>query len=96
LDDLGSQLVPPSFYETASGSSLFGSQHSAQRIDSTREIDISRTNRDEEGGRTKWKSLRFFVDERAIEEAVERMDEDRNKLEVGFIDCNVSKGKIDR
>lgn len=42
------------------------------------------TQKEESGGRTKWKSLRFFVDERAVEEAVERMDEDRNSLEVSF------------
>ncbi|KAG9055691.1 autophagy protein 17 [Serendipita sp. 407] len=83
LDDLGSQLVPPSFYETTSGSSLFGSQHSdEERADgavdgTTKENHVNKHN----GGRTKWKSLRFFVDEKAIEEAIERMDDDRNALE---------------
>ncbi|KAG8860805.1 autophagy protein 17 [Serendipita sp. 411] len=83
LDDLGSQLVPPSFYETTSGSSLFGSQHSDEErgdgaVDgTTKENHVNKHN----GGRTKWKSLRFFVDEKAIEEAIERMDDDRNALE---------------
>ncbi|KAG8832638.1 autophagy protein 17 [Serendipita sp. 399] len=83
LDDLGSQLVPPSFYETTSGSSLFGSQHSNEESGegaiegTTKENHVNK----ESGGRMKWKSLRFFVDERAIEEAIERMDDDRNALE---------------
>ncbi|PVG04289.1 hypothetical protein CPB86DRAFT_747681 [Serendipita vermifera] len=86
LDDLGSQLVPPSFYEDASGSSLFGSHPSLQNpIIETHSNEVSHrddgaTTKDA-GTRMKWKSLRFFVDERAIEEAIERMDEDRTALE---------------
>jgi len=91
LDDLGSQLVPPSFYETASGSSIFGSQASEKVLtaaaateDGAGAVAESATREGKENtARTKWKTLRFFVDERAIEEAVERMDDDRNVLEVG-------------
>lgn len=94
MDDLGSQLVPPSFYETASGSSLFGSQHSARRITQNEFGEPTPTTnpKGEIDTRIKWKSLRFFVDERAIEDAVERMDEDRNGLEVfmGFSHSTLS------
>lgn len=94
LDDLGSQLVPPSFYETASGSSIFGSQTSEKDafapvpddpsgVEGTAQTKDGATAAAREGNktRTKWKTLRFFVDERAMEEAMERMDEDRNSLE---------------
>jgi autophagy-related protein 17 len=87
---LGSQLVPPSFYETASGSSIFGSQASEKDLTvATAEEAAGATAAEgatregkENVTRTKWKTLRFFVDERAIEEAIERMDDDRNVLEV--------------
>lgn len=35
--------------------------------------------------KAKWKTLRDFVDERAIEEALERMEEDRIALDVGVM-----------
>jgi len=92
LDDLGSQLVPPSFYETASGSSIFGSQASEKELTFAALQDDAPTGNEATGNaptgrdgketRTKWKTLRFFVDERAMEEAIEQMDEDRNTLEV--------------
>jgi autophagy-related protein 17 len=89
LDDLGSQLVPPSFYEDASGSSLFGSHPSLKDPSLSMEPPTNETPHKDDGAitkdmgtRMKWKSLRFFVDERAIEEAIERMDEDRSALEV--------------
>ncbi|CCA68796.1 hypothetical protein PIIN_02658 [Serendipita indica DSM 11827] len=86
LDDLGSQSVPPSFYETASGSSsIFGSQPSGDEGDGPfaeeggqqREPHVNKV----QASRAKWKTLRSFVDEKAVEEAIERMDEDRNALE---------------
>lgn len=36
--------------------------------------------------RSKWRSLRDFVDEPAIEDATERMESDRNALEVRHFD----------
>jgi hypothetical protein len=36
--------------------------------------------------RSKWRSLRDFVDEPAIEEALERMESDRNALEVRSVE----------
>jgi autophagy-related protein 17 len=95
LDDLGSQLVPPSFYETASGSSIFGSQASEKDLTVPAEEAAGATGTEgatregkEDAARTKWKTLRFFVDERAIEEAIERMDDDRNVLEVRSSLCD--------
>lgn len=80
--------MPPSFYETASGSSIFGSQASerdptaAEEAGGTTATEGAGREGKENATRTKWKTLRFFVDERAIEEAIERMDDDRNALEV--------------
>jgi autophagy-related protein 17 len=34
--------------------------------------------------RSKWKTLRDFVDERAIEDALDNMDRDRSVLDVGY------------
>lgn len=97
LETLSLQLVPPSLHHVASSSSLFGSQHSDEQRDSKvydapstgflqsaqeiRKLKDSATLND----RTRWKSLRDFVDERGIDEAAEAMDVDRTALDVSSI-----------
>lgn len=88
LENLGLQHVPPNLHLMSSGSSLFGSQHSLPGADitTTPEEDLSSPGpsaspRDE---RSKWKTLRDFVDEKAIEDALERMEEERTVLDVGL------------
>ena len=81
LESLGSQLVPPGLHQLSSGSSLFGSQHSlSEPLDKNPEGDT--TANGSHDPKAKWKTLRDFVDEKGIEEAFERMDEDRNNLDV--------------
>ncbi|KDQ17770.1 hypothetical protein BOTBODRAFT_29923 [Botryobasidium botryosum FD-172 SS1] len=75
LETLGAHLVPPSLHQLSSGSSLFGSQI-MDRSDSRAEEELPKKE-----DKSKWKSLRDFVDERGIEEAVEKMEEDRSVLE---------------
>lgn len=86
LDSLGSQLVPLALHETASDSSLFGSQHShSDQSDS--HTALAEPQAQNQAGvtatdRGKWRSLRYFVDERSIEDALDRIEEDRNALDV--------------
>ncbi|KAF9223883.1 hypothetical protein BS17DRAFT_754004 [Gyrodon lividus] len=92
LEALGTQLVPPDFHQTSSDSSLFGSQHTLDRpkgiINPTQ--SPSATVRDNPFGRkaskrdidrTKWKTLRDFVDESAIEEVLDAVESDRTRLD---------------
>lgn len=98
LESLGSQLVPPDFHQTSSDSSLFGSQHSDDeqgpytnghtemeaspfhRIPSTTARKFQKQNN--HADRKTWKTLRDFVDDRAIEDALDNMESDRNALDV--------------
>jgi autophagy-related protein 17 len=98
LDSLGKQLVPPDFHQASSDSSLFGSQHSgdepAQDASHSGQLQRSptltvrdgRTSRKdaEVSDRKTWKTLRDFVDERAIEDVLETIENDRNILDVGL------------
>lgn len=100
LESLGAQLVPPSLHQLSSGSSLFGSQHSisdgegagdntevqtrGRRLQSGSEQDRTGTG-PTSAAKAKWKSLRDFVDERGIEDALERLEEDRNALDVSIL-----------
>ncbi|KAI0322587.1 autophagy protein Apg17-domain-containing protein [Amylostereum chailletii] len=99
LESLGDKLVPPSFHETETDSSLFGSQssdsedgrHTAPSPTRSPTLTIRSTNgklghkelktaarRDD---RSRWKTLRDFADEGAIEGAFESMDRERNDLD---------------
>ena len=89
LDSLGSQLVPLALHETASDSSLFGSQHSHSDHSDSHTALAEPQNQNRAGtaatDRGKWRSLRYFVDERSIEDALDRIEEDRNALDVSGI-----------
>lgn len=76
LEQLEAQRVPPEFHHSASSdaSSLFGSQHSDDG-------DAMRDDRNKSRQRSKWKTLRDFVHERAIVDAIESIDKDRNELD---------------
>lgn len=105
LDALGSQGVPPDFYQTSEASSLFGSQHSDDEGEPRRNgiaiialqnspsdtvrISASRKARLE---RRNWKTLRDFVDDQAIEDVLETMDHERAVLEVSA--CQLADSKL--
>ncbi|KZT22417.1 hypothetical protein NEOLEDRAFT_1071676 [Neolentinus lepideus HHB14362 ss-1] len=90
LESLGGQVVPPDFHETSSDTSLFGSQHSEDEIPDA-ELHASQSGSGANGihrnktvsrdDRSRWKSLRDFVDERAIDEMLETIESDRTGLE---------------
>ncbi|TDL25651.1 hypothetical protein BD410DRAFT_784690 [Rickenella mellea] len=75
LESLGAQHVPPDFYRSSASSSLFGSQNSDDGEDERPVVNHVAPDR------SKWKTLRDFVDERGIEDAVESMDNDRIALD---------------
>ncbi|KAJ6494746.1 autophagy-related protein 17 [Mycena vitilis] len=92
LEALGSQLVPPDFHEHSSASSLFGSQHSddeeeahANAPQSPRHSLSSTVHnvRKEKArpDRQTWKTLRDFVDDQAIEDVLEKMENERTTLD---------------
>ncbi|KAG0705672.1 autophagy-related protein 17 [Suillus ampliporus] len=92
LESLGAQLVPPGFHQTSSGSSLFGSQHSidgkngnaifgAQQSPSATVRDNLSDRHGKNADRTKWKTLRDFVDESAIENVLDTLESDRTRLD---------------
>ncbi|KAF8312517.1 hypothetical protein DL93DRAFT_2059880 [Clavulina sp. PMI_390] len=85
LEDLGRQKVPPNLHLMSSGSSLFGSQHSLNNLtiidDHGEDRPSAATSSASRTEKSKWKSLRDFVDEQAIEAAQERMEEERNLLD---------------
>ncbi|KAJ7659941.1 autophagy-related protein 17 [Mycena rosella] len=91
LDSLGSQLVPPDFHEHSAASSLFGSQHSedeeppANVPESPRHSPSSTVHnvRKEKTRpeRQTWKTLRDFVDDQAIEDVLEKMENERTTLD---------------
>ncbi|KAF8348852.1 autophagy-related protein 17 [Amanita rubescens] len=96
LDALGSQIVPSEFHESSDDSSLFGSQFSDEESESKFSGSKVKINGHStiSGGknslllskkrsrdRSRWKTLRDFVDDRAIEDALETMDTDRTALD---------------
>ncbi|KAG2133664.1 autophagy-related protein 17 [Suillus bovinus] len=92
LESLGAQLVPPGFHQSSSGSSLFGSQHSidgrngnamfsAQQSPSATVRDNPFDRHGKNADRTKWKTLRDFVDESAIENVLDTLESDRTRLD---------------
>jgi autophagy-related protein 17 len=96
LESLDTQPVPPDFHKDDANSSLFGSQHSNEegeerprsphlRTSLTDTLRIDRPNARPGTDRTKWKSLRDFVDEKAINEVLETIENNRSTLDV----CNI-------
>ncbi|KAF7312338.1 Kinase activator [Mycena indigotica] len=89
LEALGAQLVPPDFHEHLSASSLFGSQHSEGEepavvnvLESPRQ-SLSSTVRKIKSRpeRRTWKTLRDFVDDQAIEDVLEKIENGRTHLD---------------
>lgn len=66
----------------SSGSSLFGSQLSLPDTTTVPEDAVVNPSDSTPNIKSKWKTLRDFVDEKAIEDALEQMEEDRNALDV--------------
>ncbi|KAK0189643.1 autophagy-related protein 17 [Armillaria mellea] len=84
LESLGSQRVPPELYQTSRGSSIFGSQHSDEEKPPSPQRSPSATVRipnKPSADRTSWKTLRDFVDDRAIDEIMETLENERNVLD---------------
>jgi len=84
LENLGQQHVPPNLHLMSSGSSLFGSQHSIPDITEIPDEEIPPPDAGTSSPadvRSKWKTLRDFVDGKVIEDALEQMEEDRNALD---------------
>jgi len=88
LNALGAQKVPPEFHQSSETSSLFGSQHSAQSdLNKPPSLPPSpsntlRANNAREEDRRLWKTLRDFVDDQAIEDILESIENERNVLDV--------------
>ncbi|KAH7912803.1 autophagy protein Apg17-domain-containing protein [Hygrophoropsis aurantiaca] len=95
LESLGAQLVPPDFHQMSSDSSLFGSQHSDQLVNgkpvifdprhsptaTVRDHTFEREPQSKHKDRTKWKTLRDFVDDGAIEDVLDTMENERTRLD---------------
>ncbi|QRV89892.1 autophagy protein APG17 [Ceratobasidium sp. AG-Ba] len=94
LEQLGNQSVPPSLHKTVTGSSVFGSPASntgkelpvvspglnGRSLHDTGRVDQPKNAVADQDRRT-WKTLRDFIDERSIEEALERVEEERLRLD---------------
>ncbi|OBZ72535.1 Autophagy-related protein 17 [Grifola frondosa] len=86
LESLGTQVVPPEFHSSSPDSSPFGSQ---QNSDGEHEDGAPFGDPDPQPGqsptetlhRTRWKTLRDFVDERAIEDVLDTIESDHNALD---------------
>ncbi|KAJ6607416.1 autophagy-related protein 17 [Mycena sp. CBHHK59/15] len=92
LDSLGSQLVPPDFHQHSADSSLFGSQHSEDEEENQANVpgsphhSLSSTvhnvrKEKAQPDRQTWKTLRDFVDDKAIEDVLEKMENERTTLD---------------
>ncbi|KAF8751607.1 Autophagy protein Apg17 [Rhizoctonia solani] len=94
LEQLGNQAVPPSLHKTVAGSSIFGSPRSdtGRQLPDTPQTEIndkaslgaSGLNQESDQTvqeRSRWKTLRDFIDERSIEEALERIEDERLRLD---------------
>ncbi|KIY44130.1 hypothetical protein FISHEDRAFT_67801 [Fistulina hepatica ATCC 64428] len=85
LHSLETQLVPPEFYETSEASSIFGSQlpddeeRSSAPARQQSPSDTVRNVRDAD--RRRWKNLRDFVHDHAIEELLDTMENERLELD---------------
>ena len=92
LESLGSQLVPNDFHSTSDDSSIFGSPKSETDEDpiiSAADHSPTATLRgqltDKATDKSRWKTLRDFIDERAIEEVLETVEIERAALDVGGV-----------
>ncbi|KAJ7034962.1 autophagy-related protein 17 [Mycena alexandri] len=92
LESLGTQLVPPDFHQHSAASSLFGSQHSEDEEDAQGNVPqsprhslsstVHNVRRDRpRPDRQTWKTLRDFVDDQAIEDVLEKMENGRTTLD---------------
>ncbi|KAJ7773175.1 autophagy-related protein 17 [Mycena metata] len=92
LESLGTQLVPPDFHQHSAASSLFGSQHSEDEEDAQGNVPqsprhslsstVHNVRRDKpRPDRQTWKTLRDFVDDQAIEDVLEKMENGRTTLD---------------
>lgn len=99
LEALGAQLVPPDFHQTSTDSSLFGSQGLEDRPNGVIDPQLSPSatvrgnpiNRKSHlnNDRTKWKTLRDFADEAAVEEVLDAVEGDRTRIDASIwhFDC---------
>lgn len=86
LESLGSQTVPEEFYQTSPTSSIFGADKGnpfEPDRSPTATLRGNHTGGISDRNRMKWKTLRDFVDEKAIEQVLDTIELDRNNLEVG-------------
>ena len=104
LESLGGQLVPQDFHQASSDSSLVGSQHDDDeklrnpkdsillQLSPTLTVRDERSSRKDKDiiDRKTWKTLRDFVDERAIEDVLETIESDRNSLDVGLFFADIT------
>ncbi|KAG9126768.1 autophagy protein 17 [Ceratobasidium sp. 392] len=95
LEQLGNQAVPPSLHKTITGSSVFGSptSNTSKELPVVSQLGLNgralhdagrgdhEKNTVADQDRRKWKTLRDFVDERSIEDALERIEEGRLQLD---------------
>ncbi|KAI5120103.1 hypothetical protein M0805_002187 [Coniferiporia weirii] len=85
LESLEKQLVPPDFHLSMSSSSIFGSQRSDEEDSEAAEVGAPMKEKTKaeslSGDRSKWKSLRDFVDFGGIMKQTEEMDDDRDRLD---------------
>ena len=89
---MGSQLVPNDFHSTADDSSIFGSPKSEidedpiiSTVDHSPAATLRAQLTDKATDKSRWKTLRDFIDERAIEEVLETVEIERAALDVGDI-----------
>ncbi|KAJ7284894.1 autophagy protein Apg17-domain-containing protein [Mycena rebaudengoi] len=94
LESLGSQLVPPDFHQQSDDTSLFGSQHSHSDDEEETPASVPQSPRPSlsstvhniekekaQPDRQTWKTLRDFVDDQAIEDVLEKMENERTTLD---------------
>ncbi|KAJ3874023.1 autophagy-related protein 17 [Lentinula edodes] len=93
LNELGSQRVPPDFHQTSTASSIFGSQDSEDEQQNYKQSNglstLSRSPSDTiqvprpkpQADLKNWKTLRDFVDDQAIEDIFECMEEEHTIVE---------------
>ncbi|KAF9790384.1 autophagy-related protein 17 [Thelephora terrestris] len=88
LESLGSQLVPNDFHSSSDNSSIFGSPKSEAKeelIISSPDRSLASTLRVQPTvqpiDKSRWKTLRDFIDERAIEEVLETVEVERATLD---------------
>lgn len=99
LNELGSQRVPPDFHQTSTASSIFGSQDSEDEQQNDKQSNglstLSRSPSDTiqvprpkpQADLKNWKTLRDFVDDQAIEDIFECMEEEHTIVEVSKLLC---------